>query len=107
MSLVVTGATGHFGRLVVENLLERGIPADQIVAGGRSLDRLAPLAERGVQVRRLARVSKDLEVSLSFPQVQAFSIFFWPSYLRPLRGAYRCRSKISKSRCWWGVILVV
>ena len=53
MSIVVTGATGHLGRLVVENLLGRGVPADQIVAGGRALDRLAPLAERGVQVRRL------------------------------------------------------
>jgi NAD(P)H dehydrogenase (quinone) len=53
MSLVITGATGHLGRLVVENLLDRGVPAGQIVAGGRSLDRLAPLAERGVQVRRI------------------------------------------------------
>src|SRR5664279_2753704 len=56
---------------------------------------------------RLARVSKDLEVSLSFPQVQAFSIFVLAYYLSHLRGTYRCRSKISKSRSWWGFILVV
>lgn len=52
MSVVVTGATGHLGRLVVENLLERGVPADQVVAVGRRTESLADLAERGVQVRR-------------------------------------------------------
>src|SRR4051794_25082960 len=30
MSVVVTGATGHLGRLVVEHLLADGVPADQI-----------------------------------------------------------------------------
>ena len=49
MTIVVTGATGHLGRLVVESLLERGIPAGQIRALGRSAERLAPLAARGVQ----------------------------------------------------------
>lgn len=49
MSIVVTGATGHLGHLIVESLLARGVPADQIVAGGRSLDKLADLAAQGVQ----------------------------------------------------------
>ncbi|WP_315096931.1 SDR family oxidoreductase [uncultured Cellulomonas sp.] len=35
MSVVVTGATGPFGRHVVQHLLRGGMPADQIVAGGR------------------------------------------------------------------------
>lgn len=48
MTIVVTGATGHLGRLVVESLLERGVPAADIRALGRRADRLAPLAERGV-----------------------------------------------------------
>ncbi|MEY9844585.1 SDR family oxidoreductase [Streptacidiphilus sp. MAP5-3] len=51
MTLVVTGATGHLGRLVVENLLDRGVPAADIVATGRDLDRLKALADRGVQLR--------------------------------------------------------
>ncbi|HEV7826343.1 MAG TPA: SDR family oxidoreductase [Mycobacteriales bacterium] len=51
MSIVVTGATGHLGRLVVEELLARGVPADEIVAAGRSTDKISDLAERGVRVR--------------------------------------------------------
>src|SRR5919112_468706 len=52
MSIVVTGATGHLGRLVVEALLDRGVPAGRIVATGRRTETLADLAERGVVVRR-------------------------------------------------------
>jgi NAD(P)H dehydrogenase (quinone) len=52
MSIVVTGATGHLGRLVVEALLQRGVPAEQIIATGRRTEVLANLAERGVVVRR-------------------------------------------------------
>jgi NAD(P)H dehydrogenase (quinone) len=52
MSIVVTGATGHLGRLIVQSLLDRGVPADQIVAVGRDVDRLAGLAERGVVTQR-------------------------------------------------------
>jgi NAD(P)H dehydrogenase (quinone) len=52
MSIVVTGATGKFGRIVVEELLRRGVPAGDVVATGRAVERLADLAERGVVVRR-------------------------------------------------------
>ena len=51
MSVVVTGATGHLGRLVVQNLLDRGVPAGEIVATGRRTETLAELADRGVVVR--------------------------------------------------------
>lgn len=51
MSIVVTGATGQLGRHVVEALLERNVPAQEIVATGRSLEKLADFAERGVQVK--------------------------------------------------------
>lgn len=50
-SLVVTGATGQLGRLVVESLLEKGVSPDRIVATARDTSRLSDLAERGVQVR--------------------------------------------------------
>ena len=43
MSVVVTGATGHLGRLVVQHLLEGGMPADQVVAAGRNAQRLGGL----------------------------------------------------------------
>ena len=49
MTIVVTGATGHLGRLTVAALLERGVPAAGIRALGRNTERLAPLAGQGVQ----------------------------------------------------------
>ena len=52
MSIVVTGATGHLGHLVVEALLDRGVPAGEIIATGRRTEALAGLADRGVVVRR-------------------------------------------------------
>ena len=51
MSIVVTGATGQLGRHVLEALLERGVPAEEIVAAGRSVGKLSDFAERGVQVK--------------------------------------------------------
>jgi len=50
MSVVVTGATGQLGRAAVESLLSRGVPAADITATGRSIDKLADLAARGVTV---------------------------------------------------------
>lgn len=48
--IVVTGAGGHVGRLVVEGLLDVA-PAGEIVAATRRPEELTDLAERGVQVR--------------------------------------------------------
>jgi NAD(P)H dehydrogenase (quinone) len=50
--IAVTGATGHLGRLVIENLLERGVAPGQIVALVRTPEKAAGLAARGVQVRQ-------------------------------------------------------
>src|SRR3954453_7892099 len=47
----VTGATGHLGALAIEALLEKGVPAANVIAVVRDADRAAPLAARGVQVR--------------------------------------------------------
>jgi NAD(P)H dehydrogenase (quinone) len=53
MSLVITGTTGHLGRLVVESLLARGTAASDIVATGRDVGKLADLAAQGVAVAEL------------------------------------------------------
>lgn len=50
MSVVVTAATGHLGRLVVTELLARGVPAADVVATGRRVEALADLAAQGVRV---------------------------------------------------------
>ncbi|MFF1875927.1 SDR family oxidoreductase [Kitasatospora herbaricolor] len=49
MTIVVTGATGHLGRLVVESLIERGVAPQDIRALGRTEERLSALASLGVQ----------------------------------------------------------
>ncbi|MFH8514789.1 SDR family oxidoreductase [Streptomyces gelaticus] len=50
MSIVVTGATGELGRLVVEQLLAT-VPASEIAAVVRNGEKAAPLAARGVELR--------------------------------------------------------
>ena len=50
MSIVVTGASGHLGRLVAEELLER-VPAAEVVLVTRRPGLLDDLAARGAQVR--------------------------------------------------------
>lgn len=50
MSIVVTGATGQLGRLVIDELLAE-VPAEQVAAVVRDTAKAAPLAERGVELR--------------------------------------------------------
>jgi NAD(P)H dehydrogenase (quinone) len=51
MTVVVTGATGQLGRLVVESLLARGVPAADIVGVGRNIDNIADL---GITTKKAA-----------------------------------------------------
>ncbi|MDI9888151.1 NAD(P)H-binding protein [Streptomyces sp. HNM0645] len=51
MSIVVTGATGRLGRLVVERLLETGLPAAGIAAVVRDKDKAGDLAAHGIELR--------------------------------------------------------
>lgn len=53
MSYVITGATGQLGRLVVDSLLAKGVPAAEVVALGRDEERLAALAALGVTTRKV------------------------------------------------------
>ncbi|SJN54355.1 Quinone oxidoreductase 2 [Vibrio ruber DSM 16370] len=48
--LAITGATGQLGRLVIEALLQK-VPASQIVAAVRDVDKAKELAGQGIQVR--------------------------------------------------------
>ncbi len=50
MTIAVTGATGAFGTLVIDALLER-VSADQVVALVRDVAKATPLAAKGVTVR--------------------------------------------------------
>ncbi|WP_250000647.1 SDR family oxidoreductase [Actinoplanes sp. M2I2] len=49
MTIVVTGATGHLGRLTIQSLLTRGVPASEIVGVGRQIDKIADLGVRAKQ----------------------------------------------------------
>ncbi|MEE4541917.1 NmrA family NAD(P)-binding protein [Streptomyces sp. V4-01] len=51
MSIVVTGATGQLGRLVVADLLERGVAAGEVAAVVRDEAKAADLAAQGVELR--------------------------------------------------------
>lgn len=48
--IVITGASGQLGRLVIESLLPK-LPAGELVAAVRHPEKVADLAARGVQVR--------------------------------------------------------
>lgn len=50
MSIVVTGATGQLGRLVIDALLST-VPAGSVAAVVRDQEKAADLAERGVELR--------------------------------------------------------
>ncbi|MFC8923546.1 NAD(P)H-binding protein [Cellulosimicrobium sp. NPDC057127] len=51
MTIAVTGASGHLGRLVVESLLARDVAPGDVVAAVRTTSAVADLAGRGVVVR--------------------------------------------------------
>jgi NAD(P)H dehydrogenase (quinone) len=52
MTVLVTGASGHLGRLVVLALLDRGVEPATVVATARDLASIKDLADLGVETRR-------------------------------------------------------
>jgi NAD(P)H dehydrogenase (quinone) len=50
MSIVITGATGELGRLVIADLLAAGVPADGITAVARNPEKAAGPVEQGVRL---------------------------------------------------------
>ena len=60
----VTGSTGHLGRLVVQELLARGVPATDVVALARTRDRTCiDVAEIEIEFR--TRQSRVCDVLMS------------------------------------------
>ncbi|MBN3725205.1 NmrA family NAD(P)-binding protein [Burkholderia sp. Ac-20379] len=51
-TIFVTGAAGKLGKLVIQQLLARGVAPARIVAGSRDPQKLADLTAQGVAVRR-------------------------------------------------------
>jgi NAD(P)H dehydrogenase (quinone) len=47
----VTGASGHLGRLAIQELLARGVPSSNIVAIVRTRGKVTDLVQRGVDAR--------------------------------------------------------
>lgn len=52
-AIAVTGASGHLGRLIVEDLLAHDVAPGDVVAGGRRTERLEDLAAAGVRTAHL------------------------------------------------------
>jgi NAD(P)H dehydrogenase (quinone) len=79
MTIAIFGATGRLGGHVIDQLLERGIPAGDILALGRNTERLEQLAGRGLATAAvnledvdgtaatLSGVDKVLLISVSDP----------------------------------------
>jgi NAD(P)H dehydrogenase (quinone) len=44
MTILITGATGHLGTLVIDSLLAKGVPAEQLRAGARSPEKITAVA---------------------------------------------------------------
>ncbi|WP_395245549.1 SDR family oxidoreductase [Agromyces sp. MMS24-K17] len=49
MTILITAVSGHYGRLVVDALLERGANPADLVATARDTSKIADLAERGIR----------------------------------------------------------
>ena len=51
MTLLVTGASGHLGRLTVHALLARGVPPSDVIAAARRIEAVKDLADLGIETR--------------------------------------------------------
>src|SRR5690348_13818112 len=70
MTIVVTGATGHFGRLAIASLLAKGVPAGEILGLGRQVEKIADL---GVPVKH---VDYDDQAALEAAFADADKVLF-------------------------------
>jgi NAD(P)H dehydrogenase (quinone) len=49
--ILVTGATGQLGNATIQSLLNKGVPAGEIIALARDENKAADLKNKGVQVK--------------------------------------------------------
>ena len=77
--IVVTGATGQLGRLVIKSLLKR-VPANQIVAAARTPSSAADLASLGVEVRE-ADYGKPATLAKAFAGATSLLLISAPTSL--------------------------
>ena len=61
MTILITGATGHLGTLVIDSLLARGVPADTIRAGARSPEKITAVPAVHLDYEDPASVEAALE----------------------------------------------
>ncbi len=52
MKILVSGASGNYGRLAIQNLLELGVSKENIVAGARNIKKVSDLTSRGIKAVR-------------------------------------------------------
>lgn len=65
-TILVTGAAGHLGSRVIHHLLEdQKVAPSRVIAGTRSPEKLADLAAKGVEVRKVDFDDADLAASLT------------------------------------------
>lgn len=61
MTILITGATGHLGTLVIDSLLAKGVPADQIRAGARSPEKITAVPAVHLDYEDPASIAAALE----------------------------------------------
>ena len=49
--ILITGATGNYGKSTIEFLLKKGIPSTNIVGLARDQEKAADLKSKGIEVR--------------------------------------------------------
>jgi NAD(P)H dehydrogenase (quinone) len=94
--IVVTGATGQLGRLVIASLIKRRVPADQIVAAAHTPLKGADLAALGVQVRE-ADYGKPATLARAFEGATKLLLISSPSIDTPRLDEHKAVIDAAKS----------
>lgn len=96
--ILVTGASGQLGRLVIAALLDdQGIPAADIIAASRDPGRLADLAARGIETRR-ADFDDPASLPAAFAGVDRLLIISTDALDRPGRRLEQHSAAIAAAR---------